>query len=110
MLFAFSKANNTAMNYIFHPYDFNVVESAILMMQLPAGDEDHNESDSFADDLNLNPPDEDLPEEGSWGDEEDEDFEDQVEWRDDMNEIRAGDDLNEPDPEDDDHLPDDDLQ
>lgn len=97
------------MNYIFHPYDFNVVESAILMMQLPSGDE-HDRADSFEDDLNLNPPDEDLPEEGSWGDEDDEDFEDQVEWRDDMNEIRAGDDINEPDPEYDDHLPDDDLQ
>ena len=48
--------------------------------------------------------------EGDWDDEEDEDFDDQFETRSDLNEIRAGDDLREPDPEDDDHLPDDDLQ
>jgi hypothetical protein len=48
--------------------------------------------------------------EGDWDDEEDEDFDDQVEDKDDMHEIRVGDDVREPDPEDDDHLPDDDLQ
>jgi len=48
--------------------------------------------------------------EGDWGDEEDEDFDDLAEDEDDLNEIRVGDDLDEPDPEDDDHLPDDDQQ
>ncbi|TFF40815.1 hypothetical protein [Mucilaginibacter psychrotolerans] len=48
--------------------------------------------------------------EGDWYDEEDEDFDDQVEDRDEMHQIRVGDDVREPDPEDDDHLPDDDLQ
>lgn len=48
--------------------------------------------------------------EGDWDDEEDEDFDDQFETRSDLNEIRTGDDVGEPDPEDDDHLPDDDLQ
>ncbi len=50
--------------------------------------------------------------EGDWNDEEDEDFDDKMEVEDDLNEIRVGDDLNEPnaDPDDDDHLPDDDLQ
>jgi hypothetical protein len=49
---------------------------------------------------------------GDWNDEEDEDFDDKMEVEDDMNEIRVGDDINEPnaDPDDDDHLPDDDLQ
>lgn len=50
--------------------------------------------------------------EGDWDDEEDEDFDDNMEVEDDLNEIRVGDDLDEPnaDPDDDDHLPDDDLQ
>ena len=50
--------------------------------------------------------------EGDWGDEEDEDFDDKMEVEGDMNKIRVGDDINEPnaDPDDDDHLPDDDLQ
>ena len=49
---------------------------------------------------------------GDWNDEEDEDFDDKMEVEDDMNEIRVGDDLNEPDadPDNADHLPDDDLQ
>ena len=68
-----------------------------------------NESDELADDLNLTPS-ADEPVEGDWDDEEDEDFDDAVENRNDLNEIRVGDDLGEPDPEDDDHLPDDDLQ
>lgn len=71
---------------------------------------DHFEPDDFEHNLNLNPPDEGNALEGSWDDEEDEDFDDQTEAIDDLNEIRAGDDLGEPDPEDDDHLPDDDLQ
>jgi len=55
-------------------------------------------------------PDEDDDLEGDWNDEEDEDFDDQLDDIDDLNEIRTSDDLEEPDPEDDDHLPDDDLQ
>ena len=56
------------------------------------------------------PDDDDDVVEGDWNDEEDEDFDDQFESRSDQNEIRVGDDLGEPDPDDDDHLPDDDLQ
>lgn len=50
--------------------------------------------------------------EGDWNDRDDEDFDDKMEVEDDLNEIRVGDDLNEPkaDPDNDDHLPDDDLQ
>jgi hypothetical protein len=48
--------------------------------------------------------------EGDWDDEDDADFDDNMEVEDDLNEIRVGDDLYEPDadPDDDDHLPDDD--
>lgn len=67
------------------------------------------ESDDLEHDLNVESSDE-QPVEGSWDDEEDEDFDDAVEARNDLNEIRVGDDIGEPDPEDDDHLPDDDLQ
>ena len=55
-------------------------------------------------------PDEDDELEGDWNDEDDEDFDDRLDDIDDLNEIRAADDLDEPNPEDDDHLPDDDLQ
>ncbi|MEO8887613.1 MAG: hypothetical protein ABI367_16225 [Mucilaginibacter sp.] len=55
-------------------------------------------------------PDEDDELEGDWNDEEDEDFDDRLDDIEDLNEIRAADDMDEPDPEDDDHLPDDDLQ
>ncbi|WP_299511617.1 hypothetical protein [Mucilaginibacter sp.] len=50
--------------------------------------------------------------EGDWGDEEDEDFDDKAEDVDDLHSVQVNDDLNEPDaePDDDDHLPDDDLQ
>ncbi|WP_184546081.1 hypothetical protein [Mucilaginibacter sp. FT3.2] len=48
--------------------------------------------------------------EGDWEDEDDEDFDDQLDAEDDLHEIQVGDDMGEPDPEDDDHLPDDDLQ
>jgi hypothetical protein len=48
--------------------------------------------------------------EGDWEDEDDEDFDDQLDAEDDLHEIQAGDGVNEPDPEDEDHLPDDDLQ
>ena len=56
------------------------------------------------------PGEDDEAVEGDWNDEDDEDFDDQVEDKNDMHEIRVGDDVREPDPEDDDHLPDDDLQ
>ncbi len=48
--------------------------------------------------------------EGDWKDEDDEDFDDQLDVEGDLHEIRVDDDLNEPNPEEDDHLPDDDLQ
>jgi hypothetical protein len=54
--------------------------------------------------------DDDLPVEGDWDDEEDEDFDDQTESTNDLHEIQVDDDLGEPDPEDDDHLPDEELQ
>ncbi|TWR27542.1 hypothetical protein FPZ43_13800 [Mucilaginibacter pallidiroseus] len=73
-----------------------------------------DQSDDLSDDLNLNDHDTPAglggPLEGAWDDEDDDDFDDQMETRNDLNEIRVGDDLGEPDPEDDDHLPDDDLQ
>lgn len=50
-----------------------------------------------------------YPDEEDAGD-DDEDFDDFVEDENDLREIRVNDDLGEPDPEDDDHLPDDDLQ
>ena len=43
-------------------------------------------------------------------DEEDEDFDDILDDKEDLHEIQVDDDMGEPDPEDDDHLPDDDLQ
>lgn len=67
-------------------------------------------TEDFADDINLTPPAEDSPVEGDWNDEEDEDFDDQMELEEDMREIRTADDLEEPDPEDDDHMPDGDMQ
>lgn len=71
-----------------------------------------NHSVFMYDTLFLQAPDEDDEPavEGDWADEDDEDFDDQVEDRNDLNEIRAADDIGEPDPEDADHLPDDDLQ
>jgi hypothetical protein len=48
--------------------------------------------------------------EGDWDDEDDEDFDDQLDAESDLNEIQTGNDIDEPDPDDDDHLPDDDLQ
>lgn len=52
----------------------------------------------------------DDPLEGDWNDEEDEDFDDVLDDKDDLHEIQVNDDRGEPDPEDDDHLPDDDWQ
>ena len=65
--------------------------------------------------LMMNSPENDLTDDGdlsdeSLADDDDEDFEDMAEDRNDLNEIRVGDDLREPDPEDDDHLPDEELQ
>jgi hypothetical protein len=51
----------------------------------------------------------DEPLEGDWDDQEDEDFDDILEDKEDLHEIRVDDDKGEPDPEDDDHLPDDDF-
>ncbi|GAB2980120.1 hypothetical protein GCM10027049_14380 [Mucilaginibacter puniceus] len=50
--------------------------------------------------------------EGNWDDKDDEDFDDKMEVEDDLNDIRAEANINESeiDPEDEDHLPDDDLQ
>ncbi|RCH54192.1 hypothetical protein DJ568_12885 [Mucilaginibacter hurinus] len=50
------------------------------------------------------------PVEGNLGDEDDEDFDDLAEAREDMQNVAEGANLDEPLPEDDDHLPDDDLQ
>ncbi|MFD0794334.1 hypothetical protein ACFQZX_11960 [Mucilaginibacter litoreus] len=96
------------MNYIYHSYDFNGVESAVLLMMSAYNDsDDHND---LADNLNLESPDEDMPREGSWGDEDDEDFDDETETRNDLHEIQVDDDLGEPNPEEDDHLPEEELQ
>jgi hypothetical protein len=67
-------------------------------------------SDILIDGVISLPPGGDDEIEGDWGDEDDEDFDDQLDAESDMHEIRAGDNIDEPDPEDDDHLPDDDLQ
>jgi hypothetical protein len=48
--------------------------------------------------------------EGDNNDEEDEDFDDRAADLDDLHEIQVDDDLGEPHPDDEDHLPDDDLQ
>ncbi len=73
-------------------------------MQFASQYPDENAED-FADDLNLEPTDEGNPVEGDWEDEEDEDFDDRMEFEEDMREIRTGDDIGEPDPEDEDHMP-----
>jgi hypothetical protein len=52
--------------------------------------------------------DEDDQAEGDWDDEEDEDFDDHAEDRNDLHEILLDNDIF--DPDDDDHLPDDDLE
>lgn len=73
------------------------------------------EAADWQDILMMNSPDNDLTDDDELSDElladdDDEDFDDMAEDRDDLNEIRVGDDLGEPDPEDDDHLPDEELQ
>ncbi|WP_158825589.1 hypothetical protein [Mucilaginibacter lacusdianchii] len=50
-----------------------------------------------------------YPDEEDAGD-DDEDFDDFLEDENDLREVRVNDDLGEPDPEDDDHLPDEELQ
>ncbi|RYY32603.1 MAG: hypothetical protein EOP46_18575 [Sphingobacteriaceae bacterium] len=52
-------------------------------------------------------PENDQPVEGSWDDEEDEDFDDQTESRTALNDVQEGGNMDLPAPEDDDHLPDD---
>jgi len=67
-------------------------------------------SDFIFDRVKLQAPGEDDEiVEGDWDDEDDEDFDDQMENENDLHEIRVDDDLGEPDPEEDDHLPDDEL-
>lgn len=51
----------------------------------------------------------DDPLEGDWDDQEDEDFDDILEDKEDLHEIQVDGSIGEPDPEDDDHLPDDDI-
>ncbi|QEC78015.1 hypothetical protein [Mucilaginibacter ginsenosidivorax] len=48
--------------------------------------------------------------EGDWDDEDDEDFDDQLDAESDLHDMQTGNDADAPDPDDDDHLPDDDLQ
>ena len=74
--------------------------------------QENNASVFMFDTLFLQGPggDDDLPVEGDWDDEEDEDFDDQTESTNDLHEIQVDDDLGEPDPEDDDHLPEEELQ
>lgn len=55
-------------------------------------------------------PRDDNPIEGDWNDEDDEDFDDQLDAESNLPQIRVGEDIDEPDQEDDDHLPEDDLQ
>ncbi|WP_177183904.1 hypothetical protein [Mucilaginibacter sp. OK283] len=55
-------------------------------------------------------PRDDNPIEGDWNDEDDEDFDDQLDAESNLHQIRVGEDIDEPDQEDDDHLPEDDLQ
>nr|WP_067054803.1 hypothetical protein [Mucilaginibacter sp. L294] len=74
-------------------------------MQFANQHPDPDNAEDFADDLNLTPPAEEKPAEGDWSDEEDEDFDDEMEFEEDMREIRTGDDIGEPDPEDADHMP-----
>jgi len=62
----------------------------------------------FATTALLSPGGDDDDIEGDWDDEDDEDFDDQLDAEDNLHEVLVGDDV--PDPEDDDHLPDDDLQ
>jgi hypothetical protein len=79
-------------------------------MQFANQNPNQDYNDDLSDDLNLTPPAEEDAKEGDWNDEEDEDFEDKMDFEEDMREIRADDDLGEPDPEDDDHLPEEELQ
>jgi hypothetical protein len=58
----------------------------------------------------LSPGGSDRAIEGDWDDEDDEDFDDRLDAENDVHEIRVGNNTYKPDPEDDDHLPDDDLQ
>jgi hypothetical protein len=68
---------------------------------------DDNKED-FTDDFTSSPK--ETPVDGDWNDEEDEDFDDQMEFEGDLHKIRTADDMGEPDPKDDDHMPDGDMQ
>ena len=72
--------------------------------QYPHDDNKEDFADDFTSSGKANPI------EGDWNDEEDEDFDDQMEFEDDLHEIRTADDMGKPDPEDDDHMPDGDMQ
>ena len=82
------------------------------MLAINFEDTQVKDSSAYLFNISATPDEDDEIVEGDWDDEEDEDFDDQMENLNDLNEIRAGDDLDEPDidPDDDDHLPDDDLQ
>ncbi len=54
------------------------------------------------------PEDDNEPVEGDWDDEDDEDFDDRAQDLDDLHEIQVDEDLDEPDPDDDDHFPEED--
>ncbi|RVU00102.1 hypothetical protein EOD41_14165 [Mucilaginibacter limnophilus] len=56
------------------------------------------------------PREDDDPIEGDWADEEDEDFDDQTEGLDDLDELYEEAEYDEIDPDDDDHLPEEELQ
>ncbi|CAN5360040.1 hypothetical protein BH09BAC6_BH09BAC6_26220 [soil metagenome] len=79
-------------------------------MQLTEIENTNQEVPALADSNRPSPPGDEDPVEGDWNDEDDEDFDDRAEDLDDLHEIQVGDDIGEPDPEDADHLPDDDLQ
>ena len=74
----------------------------------PFGNE-KTSTDTFAFASTLPPGGEDDAVEGDWDDEDDEDFDDRAEDEDDLHEIALADN-DEPDADEDDHLPDDDLQ
>ncbi|RYU90857.1 hypothetical protein EWM62_09460 [Mucilaginibacter terrigena] len=74
-------------------------------MQLANQHPGQDSNEDFADELDISPSGDEKPVEGDWNDEDDEDFDDKMDFEEDLREIRTGDDIGEPDPEDDDHLP-----
>ena len=67
-----------------------------------------SQANAFPDDEDLS--DDDLAGDEDLADDDDEAYEDEAEDENDVHEIRGNDDLGEPDPEEDDHLPDEELQ